>query len=150
MLLNNDEIESRLNHPDNLMNRMSSLRGNNSNNNSAMEIFGVNDSRDKATIPALPPSVDDLIDDVETKVKSTAAYTGALDTLVDSVQLLRARLLEVEKPEKLSRIASDMHRIVNDINESRNGKRSGDGNSIIVYKPIILNESAFQVVHASE
>lgn len=141
MILQNDEIEARLSSPENLLNRLAKLT-----TRSPVSIPEVIDSSENLSDSV--PSVADLVDNLENKLTGGKAYTNALNVLAESTELLRSRIGEVRKPEKLSKIASDMSRIVNGFNEKNN--KNSNNNTVIVYKPVVNNESHYETVYANE
>lgn len=148
MLLSQEEVDARLSSPLNLINRLS-RSGTRSNE---MSLFGIPSNRvnqEPAAILSVPPSIDTLIDNVASRINIGVAKESALSLMVDSMSQLKQRLPEVEKARDLSSIASDMHRIVSSINQNKESG-SRNQNQIIIYKPVIMNESHYEVVHANE
>jgi hypothetical protein len=155
MILNHEDAEDRINSADNLINRLnlatrsSSVRG---RSNAMQETFGIIDQpSDPTNIPSLPPTIDSLIDDVENRLALSSAYRSSVQVMNDAVQMLGRNLINIDptKPEKLSRIASDMSRIVATINDAKTSGRR-DGSVVIVYKPVMMAENHYDVVQVNE
>ena len=143
--MRDDEIESRLNHPDNLVNRLNRLTDKNS-----AGLFGIERSK-PAGITSLPPSIDKLVDNLGSKLVKSRIEAGAEEVLNTAIEQLKYRIGDVDKPEKLSRIATDMSKIISEVHEGNQSRKYGTGNQqVIVYKPMVLSESSLQIVHVNE
>lgn len=144
MILEDNEVEARLSSPLNLLNRMRALTEVESLVKPVLipEVVNENGEFDDA------PSISDLVDNFENKIAGGKAYTNALGVLGESVQMLRAKLHEVEEPKQLSRIASEMSKIVNGFNEQNKNKNMTP--TVIVYKPVVNNEQHYETVYANE
>ncbi len=143
MILNDSEIEARLESPLNLINK---LRSHTSKTN-AMNVFGVKDTQPDSS-PVMPPSVDDLIIDVESKIKLGGLNRKALDVLDVCLDELKVRLPEASKPENLSRIASDMGKITASIRDSH--RDTTNTVQVLVYAPQIIPRETFDVIDLGE
>jgi len=155
MLMTNEQVEQRLSSPDNLTNRLAALRNPNVGTaKNGLSDFGIpNVSRLKNTdnvLPFMPPSVESLVENIKEKINLRLAEEGATGVLLDSISQLRQRLHEVESPNQLSKIASDMGKIVIGINRSESDKKVNNFNQLIVYKPIMTNETHYESVKAIE
>lgn len=145
MILDKEEIDSRLSSPLNLLNRLKKLT-----NASVISIPSsisnpTDSSESRSQHPSVPPDVDSLVDNLEDKLATAKCYSGAKDVLAKSISRLNERLEEVDSPVQLSRIATDMGKIVNGFDES---KKSNPSVSIpIIYRPIMLTEQNFQVIN---
>lgn len=159
MLLDDKEVESRLNHIDNLVNQMRSsnpipdAKQTIDVTKDSMGTFGIS-KNDKSSspaglIPSMPPSVDDLIENINDKINLAHANTGAIQVLNSSIAQLNNRLCEVEDPRDYSRIASDMSRIVNGFTEAKKNQPITN-QQVIIYKPLILAESDFTTMQVGD
>jgi hypothetical protein len=154
MILDEAEAVERLNSEHNLANRLAQarLQKNNSKiSKDSMEIFGIPSSRPGDQSPVLPPSADELIQDVEAKLKLGLAHDAAVDVMYDSVDLLRRNLVNMDPshPERLAKVAFEMSRIVHTIDEVRSGNKHLNAPTII-YKPVMLNEINYETVLVHE
>ena len=150
MLMTDSEVESRLSSPDNLMNRLALLRG---TANVGLESIGLPAKESRCSdnvLPFIPPSVDSLVEGIEEKINLRLAEEGATGVLLDSITQLRLRLNEVDSPSQLSKIASDMGKIVIGINRNETDKKVNNFNQVIVYKPIMHTEMTYESVRAIE
>jgi hypothetical protein len=161
MILSNDEVDKRLTSTSNLLNRLNIL----SNGGLAVKdthkpIQPVPVSQDSHE-PELvdqsdnlePPSVEDLIDNARNKIALGLATETALDVLCSSTRELKTQLDmgAVEDPKLLSRIATDMSKIVVGIRNSEKSKNDGPSQQqVIIWKPIIQNESHYETIHVNE
>lgn len=137
MIMNTEDVDARLGSPDNLINR---LRGSVSGSRSVVSL-PAESIAGSTSVTSLPPPVDDLIDDIEDKFNNSRALSGAAKVMAESISLLRDRLPDVDRPEKLARIASDMSKIINNENDKNASQKTF--NQVIVYKPILVSESSF-------
>lgn len=165
MLLNNNQIESRMNSIDNLINRLSGSkkeldleaagisRFSPGEDNSKQEVIDILPSkpstRQHESLAVLPPSITDLVADAEDKIKTAKINSLARDVMDEALYNLRARMDEVSTPKDLSRIATDMSRLIanNNMNVVDNGPRTG---SVIIYKPIVVNENHYEALQVAE
>ena len=139
MILDDTEVVTRLNSPLNLLNRLKNA----SSKNDAMLTFGVEKNTDKTSIVTLPPSVDELVDSLEDKLSESSLVSKASNVISAALDELLPRLGEVSKPRDLAQIAANVKRVIGD----RRGQSEGNKN-VIIYKPVIVNESHFEVVQA--
>lgn len=111
----------------------------------------IRESRNETNVlPFMPPSVDSLVENIEEKINLRLAEEGATGVLLDSITQLRLRLNEVESPNQLSKIASDMGKIVIGINRNETDKKVNNFNQVIVYKPIMTSETYYDSVRSIE
>ena len=152
MLMTNEQVEARLSSPDNLANRLASLR--NPPKKADLVDLGIpTPSRFKDSdnvLPFMPPSVDTLVEKIDEKINLRLAEEGATGVLLDSITQLRQRLNEVESPAQLSKIASDMGKIVIGINRNETDKKMANFNQVIVFKPMMMTENHYESVRANE
>lgn len=139
MILDDTEVVTRLNSPLNLLNRLKNA----SSKNDAMSTFGVEKNTDKTSIVTLPPSVDELVDSLEDKLSESSLVSKASNVISAALDELLPRLGEVSKPRDLAQIAANVRRVIGD----KRGQSEGNKN-VIIYKPVIVNESHFEVVQA--
>lgn len=137
MILNDNEIETRLESPLNLINKLNSLRPKKS-----LDIF-IPPSEDKRfKEPDEFPAV--VID--EDKIKMGLIKTQATDILHESLTELRGRLGEVSKVKDLSLIAKDMKTILSEDGDSRYKNQ----NNIVIYKPVVNDISKYETLVVME
>lgn len=142
MLLSDEEIETRLDSPDNLINQLKNrLSG------SHLSPLVTPEEIEKV-IDINVPAVTDLIDDAADKIKIGLVKTTALDVLSDTLIHLKARVAETDKPEKLSKIAGDMGKVLNSITPKNDSDRPNT--NVIIYKPIMVNESYYDSIQVNE
>ncbi len=126
MILSDEEIQERLESPLNLLNRLKTATS--------------------PRIPCLPPKTEDLDLDVEEKVAISQLRNKAAAIMSMSLDGLKARIQDVEKPERLARIAAEMHKVVASQEEKDNNRTP----QIIVYAPQVIQESHFQEITLRE
>lgn len=137
MILESKEADARLSSEDNLVNRFKQFT--------------------RAPIVSIPsqseleqnkeiPSVDDLVKDVDDKVNGAKGISNARAILASATQRLKERLIEVDKPSELARIASEMNKIVNGENESKKNTQ----NNVIIYRPVVTDINAYEIVQGLE
>ena len=132
-------MESRLNNPNNLMNRLRNGLTAPVKKTQAMDLFikredssSVNNSVNPASIPSvqipatipLPEEsssfVDDHIDDADAKIKLGAAHNDALDLLSASIASLKGKVTAGEVHAKsLPAVIASASRVVSDIRKER-------------------------------
>lgn len=149
MILSDTEITTRLESPLNLLNRLRSLT--HGSGKQILPFSPPSRNSNSNIIPSLPPTVDDIMEDAQGKIKLSLAHDQALSILSQSMAQLQERLPEVEKAEKLAAIAGDMNRIVNNINDARRSRNGIDNRvQIVVYAPQIVAEHEFDVIEVKE
>lgn len=134
MLLDDNEINERLESPLNLMNRLKAL---------------TNPHRPHSMVPALPPKADDIIDDIDKKINNGSIKSKAMGLVSQALDELKVRMPEVQKPRELAAIAEQMSKIINNTEQ----KQSIDGPAmpqIIIYAPKIVSEDTFNIVELNE
>ncbi len=131
MILEQSEVIARLESPLNLLNRLKSLTNKHS----------------KETHPSLPPSASEVIEDLEEKLAFGSIKSKAASIMISAMDELKARLPEVQKPEKLAQIAAEMSKVVN--SETKNTTKT-DNTQFIIYAPQQINEANYEVIHARE
>ncbi len=163
MIIKDKDALARLHSPDNLLNRLSSASRGTSSRKGAMDLFGVASRNntlmtnviqaDEPTIsetnqelvpPSAParespqvPTIDNLLENADTKIKLAQVHDLALTTLHSAITTMSIKLDDV-KPEKLPAVIAAMGKTVNDIRREQNeAVRNKDGNrvNIIFYTP---------------
>ena len=130
MLLSDEEIQERLESPLNLLNRLRIATT----------------PAVPANIPCLPPKTEDLDIDVEGEVAVSQLRGKAARIMGRALTALEGRVQDIEKPERLARIAAEMHKVVSNTEDPNKAKTS----QIIVYAPQIIQESHFQELTLKE
>lgn len=130
MVLDDIDINSRLESPDNLINRLRSLTR--------------LDKSNRVQTPCLPPSADDVIADLDEKLKSTSIRTKATKILSEAMNQIQSRIEEIDKPEKLARIAESMNKII----ESHTPKKETGPQigQVIIYTPSLREEKEYPTI----
>jgi hypothetical protein len=179
MILTDEEVETRLESTDNLINRLSNrsiqhiakretdnpghlgnrireLIGHVANNGpesqqAIADTFGVG----KATVNHASRGLignrldSDLAEKVRAREdKQDTAHDEALDLMVNCITGIKKKLIDDTniKPEKLSRIASDMSKIVGIIRGENDTKTPRM--NVIIYKPEVKNEKDYDYIDA--
>lgn len=138
MILNEAEMNARLDSEDNIVNRFRKLT------DAAVVSIPeyVETNNDK-----LIPSINDLVTDVDDKINQSKGLSNAKALLAMSTQKLISRLDEVDKPTDLARIASDMNKIVNGLEGSKDKRTQ---NNIVIYRPVQNDINHYETVIAVE
>jgi hypothetical protein len=133
MIMTETEVAERLESPLNLLNRLRSATNKHSR---------------ESQIPSLPPSSTEIIKDLESKIAFGSIKSKAAGIMTSAMDELKARLPEVQKPEKLAAIAADMGKIVNaENNKNRNGNTNIG--QILIYCPQRREEDSYNVIDVS-
>lgn len=139
MLLSDSEVTTRLESPENLINRLKQK----------MRAVGIQSAvlppheRTKASVVTAPPSIDELVDNIDGKLALTSLQDKAVEIMRKSMDELSVRLNEVTRPEKLANIAADMGRLVQNVREQRN---QTNNIQVMVYAPQLRTEESFDVI----
>jgi len=159
MILDAEEIEARVNSPFNLINRLQ-------NAVKRAEVIsipslnsGLEQGTHQVTIPTYPnsfqsqpssgePTIDNLVESVDDKINKATAISGAKALMSESISRLRTRLIEVDKPTDLARIAVEMNKIVN--NTEGNEKSKFNNIPIVIWKPEVHNEAHYETIIVSD
>lgn len=144
MIMTNDEISARLDSPLNLINRLKELEV------KVPEIVSLPVAKQQSKVAVVGlPSIEDLIDNPEDRIKLAGIKTRATDALSSTVELIAARVADTEKPEKLSKIATDMMKVIDTINGDR--RESHANRPIVVFTPMLVSEMSFgPIIHVNE
>lgn len=132
MLLDEKEIRLRMESPMNLLNRLRSLTNPHKTN----------------IIPSIPPTSDEIIENLDDKIRDISTRTKATNLLNSAMDELNRRLPEVHRPEGLAAIAAHMSKVVGNHNA-----RGDDGikrATIIIYAPQIATEDDFNVIDVGD
>lgn len=138
MLLNTEQLNNRLDSPNNLINR---LRHNKSN---GIELFGAvsKSSRAELIIPVLPSSE---LDEVEREIKNGLVKSKAREILGDSLNYLHRELPNVDSSRELSNIAQSMSKIIESFEPKKDSHTPGN---LVIWKPVMVNENHYESVIA--
>lgn len=140
MILNEAEMNARLDSEDNIVNRFRKLTD-------AAVVSIPSYEQVSERYNETVPSINDLVTDVDDKINQSKGISNAKTLLAMSTQKLISRLDEVDKPTDLARIASDMNKIVNG-SESSKDKRTQ--NNIVIYRPVQNDINHYETVIAVE
>lgn len=134
MLLTDDELNERMESPLNLINRLKAAV-----------------SPHKPIHPSipLPPSSDEVIEDLEDKIKVGSIKSKALGLMAEALDELKYKLPEVQRPEKLAAIAESMAKVINNTEPKRNDAPVAQA-QIIIYAPQIMTEETFNMVQLGD
>ena len=156
MLLTDEQVNTRLESPLNLVNRLNALSRKTTN---GMELFipnnSTNDSitNDKHVESSAGIStandddeLDNIIPDNAQKIKLGIVKQRALDVLHDSLNHLHMRLPEIDKIRDFSTIARDMNAILT----AEDSKKSNIHQQVIVYRPVINDISKYETLVVNE
>lgn len=136
MILNEEDAIERLESPLNLLNRLRSI------------------SEAKPRHPALPlapPSISELIQDVDDKIITSKISASATDVLSDSLSMLKERLPEIQKAKDLAVVAFNMNKILIGISDAQRVKEETKPSvNFIFYKPRLRAEDDYEIINVSE
>jgi len=130
MVLDDIEVSSRIDSPDNLVNRLRAL---------TRPAKSVNN-----LIPCLPPTADDVIADLDEKLSGSSIKAKASSILLKAMNEIETRIEEVDKPDKLARIAESMNKII----EAHTPKKETSSliGQVIIYTPTLREEKEYPVI----
>jgi hypothetical protein len=124
MILEDEEIQERIESPLNLLNRLRS-------------------TTKKAESPSLPsPNSKEIIDDLDEKIKYGAVRGQAAAIMSSALTELQQRIPDVQKPEKLAQIAAEMNKVL----ISRQDQDKQLPGQLIIYAPRIVDETHFNTI----
>lgn len=142
MIMNKEDVRLRLESPDNLINQLKVL---NQNNSAKLKTpFGLPEP-ESTGLQVLPPSIDDLVDNIGDRIKAHGLKSKALDVLDKAVSELQLRISEA-KPQTLATIAMNMNSIVHGEEKDR-GKTP---THLTIWQPIMIQENHFETLQVSE
>lgn len=153
MLLTEEEVNLRLESPLNLLNRLKRSRSvdlpfSKTSNSANPRNIGGDISIQLGT---KLPSAEELIDNIEDRLRLGRIQGKALEVMGDSIEQLKYRLPEVSKPEKLATIAADMNKILIGIADSKKNNTVNDNRvQIMIYRPDTRSEAEYEVIEARE
>lgn len=126
MILSDEEVKQRLQSPNNLLNKLREA------------------TTPRPQIPCLPPTTKDLdLDkDIDEKLAVGKLRETAASIMALSMEALKDKIQDIQKPEKLAQIASEMNKVV----QSRKDDEKKIPGQIIVYAPAVINENHFQEI----
>jgi hypothetical protein len=125
MLLTDEEIVERIDSPMNLLNRLRNV------------------TQPRTGIPSMPPpTTKDIGLDVESKIAQGKIRDSAAEIMGLALHELKQRIPEIQKPEKLAQIASEMNKVLT----SRQDENKNPAAQIIVYAPQVIQETHFQAL----
>jgi hypothetical protein len=133
MILNDEQIKETMESPLNLLNRLKNASSHHKD----------------SIIPSLPPTADELIDNLEDKIGASGSLKSKAASIMKSCMTeLEKRLPEVQKPERLASIAAEMSKVVHA--STNDDKNSNKGAQIVIYAPIFRSEEQFDVITVNE
>lgn len=132
MVLSEADIQERLESPINLMNRLRDITKNTNKNQNL--------------IPSLPPTSDQIVNDLEEKLKANSLKSKATSIMMSTLNELELRIVETDKPEKLARIAESMNKIIESAAPRDKANNIGQ---VIIYAPAVVNESKYDTIDVS-
>lgn len=137
MILEDEEIESRIESPLNLLNRLKKNLDRRENGDHL-----------RNTIQSIPPTIDQIVDDLEDKLKSGKdnIKSKATDIINECLDELKGRVKEI-KVEKLSSVAADMNKVIGDKNDDGDKRKHPQ---VIIYAPQHRTESYFETIVVNE
>ena len=155
MLLDNKGIETRLNSSHNLMNRLKSISRKKSNlislpdsrereEDSKLAVFDANSNESSL-------SADSLIEDLDFKLQRGSMKRKAVNVLSNTLDALAANIHDIDRPATLSKIATDMSKIVYNLDEdARSAQNNPQSQQVIIYRPIMQTENHFDSINLQE
>lgn len=100
----------------------------------------------KAQSPCMPPKSSQIIPDIDEKIDIGNVRNKAAGIMSAALNELKARIPEVQKPEKLAQIAAEMNKVL----ITRDDKDEKKTSHIVIYAPQILREEHFETLVVSE
>lgn len=141
MILEADEIEARVSSPLNLLNRLRAEV------KRASDIVSIPSEVQPSSSISSVPTVDNLVENLEDKLNKGKAVSGAKALMAESIDRLRTRLIEVDKPTDLAKIAVEMNKIVNG---SEFSNKNQANTPIVIWKPEVHNEAHYETIVVSD
>jgi hypothetical protein len=136
MILPDDEIKERIESPLNLLNRLKT------------SLNRTSGGLPSTPIPGIPPTSDEIIDNLEDKIAHNGTRSKAAKILNSAMDELGKRIPEVQKPEKLAQIAREMSQVIS--NHDAKGTGGEKLSQIIVYAPQIQSLDNFEIIDVNE
>lgn len=138
MILTDEDVQERFESPLNLLNRLKTTLNKVSSNIGSIQH------------PSLPPKAEDIVADLEDKLKHSSTRTKATSILMAAMTELERRLPEVQKPEKLAQIATEMGRVISATDDARRNNGGNINSQIIVYAPQVQKLENFDIIDVAE
>ena len=104
----------------------------------------------KNIIPTLPPTSNDIIEDLDDKIANSTTRSKASKLLNSALTELDSKIKEIQKPEKLAAIANDMSRIIERSTPVKGNNEDNRVPQIIIYAPQIVTEERFNVIDVGD
>jgi hypothetical protein len=146
MILDDTEVQSRIESPMNLLNRLKTSLSS-SNKSSHPSIPSNSNNSSELRIPSIPPTADQIVDDLEDKLKTKNLKSKAVNIINECLDELAGKVSEL-KPERLATVAAEMNKIV--VSEADNNKDKSNQPQVIYYCPTFIKEDHFETVYARE
>jgi hypothetical protein len=146
MILNDNEVNTRLESPLNLLNRLNRV----TSKSTGMELFKSSTSDDESlavfdSASLTTDKIDELVEDSAKKIKLGIVKSRALNVLHDSLGEIERRIGEVEKVRDLATIAKTANDIL-----AEDNKKQTIGQQVIVYKPIVNDIAKYETLVVNE
>jgi hypothetical protein len=136
MILSDDEITQRIESPANLLHRLKE------------GIAKSQHSHRNTPIPSIPPTADKLIDGLDDKLKLGSIKVKASVILSEVLDELKGRIPDIDKPERLARIATEMSKVV-----TAQEQRPDDNvqkPQFVIYAPQFVSENQFETMFVKD
>jgi len=133
MILDELEVQERIESPMNLLNRLKDSLS--------------SPSARKSDIVSLPPSSEDIIDNLDDKLSHGSLKSKASAIMNSCLDELKTRIPEVQKVEKLAAIAESMNKVITAQTDRKEGVVAPQ---IVVYAPSFVREESFETIYVRE
>jgi len=134
MILDEKEVIERFESPLNLLNRLRA---------------GLSHHKNQSKIVSIPPTAENLIEDLEEKLKYGGLKSKAAGIMNDCLEELKSRIGEVDKPTQLAAVAETMNKIIS--SEDKNKKSDSDSKpQYVIYTPTFISEEHFETIYVRE
>lgn len=134
MILDEIEARERLESPTNLLNRLRSELS----------------KRNERVIPSIPPTSDQIIEELEEKLKSGGLKSKAAAIMNLCLDELKDKVQDISKPEKIAAVAAEMNKIIISEDKNKNPSERSDAPQIIIYSPEFIKEEHFETIYVRE
>ena len=139
MILNEIEVQERMESPLNLLNRLRSQ---------GRKSYQDNTGNVRNQIVSLPPTVNQLVENIDEKLGFGGIKNKATSIMLRSLEELENRLPEIQRPERLANVAEQMAKVVNAVSpKDHNDDRKMP--QIVIYAPAIRHERDYKVIDIS-
>jgi hypothetical protein len=96
-------------------------------------------------------SADTLIEDLDFKLQRGSMKRKAVNVLSNTLDALAANIHDIDRPATLSKIATDMSKIVYNLDEdARSAQNNPQSQQVIIYRPIMQTENHFDSINLQE